>query len=122
MPTKTIYGSQNSDTINVGTINWDAGDNYVIYSYGGNDVLDLYVDGTLWVDAEAGDDDIDVGGSGSATIWAGAGNDTLEHSENYFDDGVVKFYGGYGEDRVTSRVKGADILDGGPGNDHFSLA
>ena len=123
MATKYLYGSDNADTVKVGTVNLDASDNYVIYTYAGDDYLQLFVDGSLWVDAGAGKDSIEIRGSGLATVYGGLGDDFIQHYQNTFDDGVARMYGGAGNDRITSYVSGTgEILDGGDGNDWLSLS
>ncbi|ESQ87843.1 hypothetical protein ABAC460_18110, partial [Asticcacaulis sp. AC460] len=90
-----------------------------IYTYGGNDALALYVDGTAWVDAGSGDDQVTIGGSGSHTVYGNVGNDRLTHRENLIDDGVATLDGGAGDDVLTGLTGANDLLYGASGQDYL---
>lgn len=58
------------------------------------------------------------GGEGSDTLFGGKGNDTLEAGDQYYGStrGNDKLYGGAGIDSLFAD-DGADLLNGGPGDD-----
>lgn len=114
------YGDGN-DTVAIGSSNWDDGDDYTIRTYGGNDDITLYVDGTSWVDMGSGDDKIYINGSGTATVYGGSGDDDFDHGTNQFDDGVAIMHGGDGNDYFGGLGGAYDVMYGDSGNDFFSM-
>ncbi|HRD75789.1 MAG TPA: calcium-binding protein [Hyphomicrobiaceae bacterium] len=66
---------------------------------------------TSWIDGLAGDDSIEMAGTGRAHFYGDAGNDTLIGSWN-----TDTLYGGTGNDQLSGAAN-ADILAGETGND-----
>jgi len=66
----------------------------------------------LKVNAQGGDDDIRLFGTGDDTVFAGSGDDYVNSG-----DGNDTVFGGAGHDNIVS-LGGDDTLDGGAGNDY----
>lgn len=121
MAIKTLVYGESSDTINIGSINWDASDSYYVYGNGGDDWLNFYIDGTVYMDMGSGNDTVSANGSGTGSIYGGDRDDLLTHSANYGDDGVFKLYGGNGNDYIRGFAGEADLIYGGWGNDTMEV-
>jgi Ca2+-binding RTX toxin-like protein len=103
-----IYGNNLSNTR--AAPSWTYQD-YVIYGYGGNDVLS----------GANGNDDL-VGGSGDDNLFGNAGSDWLEGGtgDDYLNGGTGSdfLFGGIGNDDIYGG-KGSDEMTGDEGADYF---
>lgn len=123
MAAKIVYGTEYQDIISYGNSLSDDGNDYKIYTYGGNDKLTLYVGGTQYIETGDGEDEVQINGSGDATVYGGNGVDRIGHFNTFLDfNGTAKLYGGNGDDVLFSEVAGNDVLDGGADNDRLVLA
>jgi len=95
-----------------------------IFSYGGDDVIDLRARlETAYVDSGKGNDIVKLGdgfnqvrsGKGKDDIRGGAGEDNLDG-----EDGRDIVNGGAGDDVFLSGGRGNDIVRGGAGDDHIN--
>lgn len=104
----TLLGGANRDNL------W--GGNGADYLFGGENNDYLY--------GEGGDDRLE-GGVGVDSLHGGEGDDHLSGGDGIDsldgDEGNDTVFGGEGDDRLDNRYGGADLLDGGNGNDHFSV-
>jgi Ca2+-binding RTX toxin-like protein len=128
----TVFGGINPDTFEVGISSFD-GNNTLLFSGGGNDLIDTSTAtiGNNRIFTGGGDDKIIAGkddlifagegndeiilteGQGGNRVYAGAGNDTLILGAG------DRLFGGSGNDRFFVGAGGNNIITGGEGADEF---
>ena len=121
MAKQTLTFGETDDVIKVGSVLWDESDDVDIFANGGYDTIEAYVDGLLRVYGGAGDEYMDIGGSGTGFIYGGAGDDEIWHRSNEFFTSTLSIYGGDGNDTIHGGYDVADSLYGGNGDDQIEL-